>query len=447
MTRLAKMGCWAALGFCALGCSSSDSGGVFQSGTSQGTTGGTGSTGAGMSATTAGNASNGSMGVSTSGAVGNSNGTVTSGSSFGVTGGMGGAGTTAGSSGSVGTGGVTSTSGSGTTGTTGTTGSSGWLHTSEDDILTENDELFHGRGANLHDTRSCDACSGLPPDPEGLMAWADELIDNWHANLIRFNLWSFADDGGFRVQWRSIVDDAEYYQDVQTVVNHMTSKPGVYVMVTLFLDPSMVPDGQKHGTWPTEDTLPVYEMLAEAFVNNPQVLFGLMNEPHDDESENAALANIFQKAIQTIRGVEDAHGTPQHIIVAQASQRWARDLSYWIEHPLGENIAYEVHVYNPASDFDDLVVKPSAQLPMLIGEFGYHQYMTIADTKTLMQVAEENDVPWIAWNFHQRCDPNLLADEGGNGYDGCGFEGAGTVYTWPTTEWGDAVKERLAMPW
>jgi len=371
--------------------------------------------------------------------------------STGAGGSGGSANTTSGSSG----GGGGASGSSATTGSVQTSGGgsgggvddSAWLHTDGNRILTAAGAPFRGRGANLHDTRSCDACTTLAPNPEGLMAWGDELTDNWGANFIRFNLWSFRDDGGFRAHWQSLLDDPDYYEDVQAVVNHLTSKPGVYVMVTVFIDASMIPDGELHATWPTQDTLPVYEKLAEAFVDNPQVLFGLMNEPHDDASENDALADIFQQAIQTIRAVEDANGTPQHIIVAQATQLWARDLSYWIANPLGENIAYEVHVYNPASDFEWIVVEPSAQLPMIIGEFGHHQYMTLEDAELLMQVAEENGVPWLAWNFHQRCDPNLIQDVGGDGYDGCGFEGAGTVFTWQPTEFGNLVKQGLARPW
>jgi hypothetical protein len=335
------------------------------------------------------------------------------------------------------------TDGSGGSGTA----SGAWLHTKDNRILTSDDLPFRGRGANLHDTRSCDACTWLPPNPDGLKRWADELIDNWHANFIRFNLWAFEEDGGFRLSFRSLVEDEQYYADIQEVVNHMTSKPGVYVMVTLFIDPSMEPDGGPHATWPTTATLPVYQKLAEAFVENPQVLFGLMNEPHDPESENDALAAIFRQAIDTIRAVESANGTPQHIIVAQGTQNWARETEYWILNPLGENIAYEVHCYNPPSDFGWMIVEPSQSIPLLIGEFGHSEYQTIEEAKELMALAEANDVPWIAWNFHQRCAPNLLEDEGGADYDGCGFEGAGTDYTWPVSEWGQAVKERLAMPW
>ena len=202
-------------------------------------------------------------------------------------------------------------------------------------------------------------------------------------------------------QWQSLLDDAGYYADIQTVVNHMTSKPGVYVMVTLFMDPSQVsddPDSQLHAEWPTDATLPVYEKLAEAFYGNPQVLFGLMNEPHDDVSQNPALAAIFTKCIQQIRDVEASHGTPQHIVVAQASQGYARDLSYWVANPLGANVAYETHPYNPQSDFDSLFAQPSKKIPVIIGEFGPATingtvYMTNDDASALMEVAETNGYP------------------------------------------------------
>ena len=198
-------------------------------------------------------------------------------------------------------------------------------------IVTPDGKPFHGRGAgNLRrrTRRSCNACTFEAPNPAGLEAWSDELIDQWHANFIRFDLEAYATAEG-RTQWQSLLDDDGYYADIQTVVNHMTSKPGVYVMVTLFSDPSQVsddPDGQTHAEWPTDASLPVYQKLAEAFYKNPQVLFGLMNEPHDDASQNAALAAIFTKCIQQIRDVETAHGTPQHIVVEVSASQVTREI-------------------------------------------------------------------------------------------------------------------------
>jgi hypothetical protein len=287
----------------------------------------------------------------------------------------------------------------------------------------------------------------------GLNKWADELIDQWHANFIRFDLEAYPDNGGYRKQWQSLGVDAQYLADIKTTVTHMTSKPGVYVMVTLFLDPSQVPNGMPHAEWPTDATLPLYAKLAETFYDDPGVLFGLMNEPHDPPAANADLAAIFTKAIQTIRDVETMHGTPMHIVVAQAPKGYARDLSYWVANPLmvagGANIAYETHPYNHPIDFDMLFVQPAKKIPVIIGEFGPATigttvYMTEAETQVLMQVAETNEIPYIAWNFHQRCPPNMLQD---TATDGCGFAGAGTTYTWPVTSWGQIFKNQLTQPW
>jgi hypothetical protein len=327
--------------------------------------------------------------------------------------------------------------------------SAGWLSVVGNKIMTSNGKPFHGRGANLHDTRSCDACTSQPADIAGLNKWSDELIDRWHANFIRFDLEAYADSGGYRTQWQSLGVDAQYLADIKTTVNHMTSKPGVYVMVTLFQDPSQVQSGA-HDEWPTDATLPLYAKLAETFYDDPGVLFGLMNEPHDPATENANLAAIFTKAIQSIRDVEKKHSTPMHIIVAQAAQGYARDLSYWVANPLiGSNIAYETHPYNHPVDFDMLFVQPAKSIPVIIGEFGPATigstvYMTEADTKVLMQVAETNEIPYVGWNFHQRCPPNMLQD---TAQDGCGMAGAGTTYTWPVTPWGQILKDRLAQPW
>jgi endoglucanase len=322
-------------------------------------------------------------------------------------------------------------------------------------ITTSDGKPFRGRGTNLSDTRSCNACTWQSPNADGLIAWSDELVERWNANFIRFLLESYPSAEG-RAHWKSLMDDPQYYADIQKVVNHITSRPGVYVMVTLFMDPSMNPRGLgPRAEWPTEATLPVYRKLAEAFAGNPQVLFGLMNEPHDTRENNPQLAAIFNRAIEEIRKVEKARGVPPHIVVAQATQDWARDLSYWVDNPLtaggGTNIAYEMHAYNPKEDFERLIVQPSQRLPMIIGEFGPFEESGIrmdeSDILALMDLAEANDIPYIAWNFHQRCPPNMLEDVGGVDYDGCGFVGAGTTFRWQPTAWGRLVKSRLATPW
>lgn len=311
-------------------------------------------------------------------------------------------------------------------------------------ILLPNGDRFHGRGANLFDTRSCDACTYMAPDVDGLNRWSDELI-SWGATFIRFDLWALADDGGWRQQWQSVVDDPGYLADVKTAVTHMTSHDGVYVMVTVFADPSMKPDNSDYDSeWPTEDTLPVYEALAGALADDPNVLFALTNEPHGPEANDPELAQRYLDSIDAIRAVEETKGAPEHVVVVQAPQQWARYLDYFVDNPIQRsNIAYEVHVYNPVSDFDALLDEPSKTLPILVGEHGPSQYMSDSDIRAMWERCQTLEIPHIAWSFHHRCPPNLLQDTAS---DGCGLS-ASTGYDFPRTSWGDMLYDYLQMPW
>jgi hypothetical protein len=101
-------------------------------------------------------------------------------------------------------------------------------------------------------------------------------------------------------------------------------------------------------------------------------------------------------------------------------------------------VAYEVHVYNPASDFPKLFQQPAATLPVVIGEFGPAN-MSEAECGMLMVSAEQLEIPHLAWTFHMRCEPNLIVDASQNG---CGV---GMPLT--PTSWGQLVKQRFSMPW
>ena len=313
-------------------------------------------------------------------------------------------------------------------------------------IQLANGQPFHGRGANLHDERSCEACAFAPAQPAGLDRWADELIATWHANFIRFLLSAKAAPISGEVQWQDLVDDPAYLADSVATVHHMTGK-GAYVLVTLFADDTIKPEsGDPDSEWPSSagDTNTRYTALATALADDAHVLFGLTNEPHGPAARDADLATAYANAIAAIRAVEDAHGTPHHVIVVQAPEGYARDLTYFLAHPLaGDQIAYEVHPYNPQTDFDSLVVQPAKTLPILIGEYGPAGSMTTADIQALWTVAEANGVPYIAWNFHQRCPPNLLMDTAA---DGCGLDPA-LNYAFPRTAWGDLLFAHLQTPW
>jgi hypothetical protein len=266
---------------------------------------------------------------------------------------------------------------------------------------------------------------------------ADELTDTWGANLVRLDLESYASAAG-RTQWQPLTADAQYFQDIQTIVNHLTSKSGVYVLVSEWISPTFSTQG-----WPTAATAAEWTQLATAFAGNPKVLYGLCNEPQNnyDGAQDAQVWQAMSESASAIRAVEDGAGTPHHVITAQGTGGWARRLDYYVTHPLAtDNVAYEVHVYDPQTSFQTEFMDAGATIPVLIGEFGPVSTMTISDTLALMQTAEQLEIPYIGWALHMRCPPNLLQD---NSSGGCGV---GMVLA-PTSPWGTQLQTRLATPW
>jgi endoglucanase len=231
------------------------------------------------------------------------------------------------------------------------------------------------------------------------------------------------------VQWQGVLDDAAYRADIQTIVSHVSAK-GVYVLLSLWIEPTATAN-----ELPTAATNEVWKKLADMFKSEPRILYGIVNEPHNDTDTN--VWNAMNSAVQAIRDVESQAGTPQHVIAVQGTQQYARVLDYYVTHPItagsGTNIAYETHVYDPATSFAGLFENPGKTIPVIIGEFGEQ------DDDALMQRAEAAEISYIAWAFHQRCPPNLLVD---NSSGGCGVG-----MTLAPTAFGQKLKDRLATPW
>lgn len=330
--------------------------------------------------------------------------------------------------------------------TTGATGPiTGWLRTSGNHIVGPDGRPFHGRGANIHDTRSCDSCSWEPPHVDEVLRRIDTLVDGWHANFVRLLLESYGEKdpptGKQRTHYRTVLDDEEYFRDVMRIVGHIGKKRGVYVLISLWHDPTLSPLG-----WPTERTRATWKKLAGALRDMPFVMFGLVNEPqsNSDGKRDAEVWTAMNDTVATIRSVERTEHT--HIVTVQGTRDWARVLDYYVDHPItaggGVNIAYETHVYDRKTRFASLVEKPAKKLPVVIGEMGVvndsNAVMTPDDCTTLMDLAEKLEVPWLAYTFHTSCPPNLLVDHAGT---------CGVGVSLDPSPWGLLVKERLAHPW
>lgn len=310
---------------------------------------------------------------------------------------------------------------------------SAWLYTQGNHILL-NGKNWHGRGANLHDPRSCSACTASPNAAE-VNRRMDELV-GWGANFIRLVLEasSLSD---------LAMNNATYLSQIQSIIQHAVAKPGVYVMISLWIDPTFTSQG-----WPSNPaTINEWKFLATTFAKEPRVLFGLVNEPQNnyDGSQNAQVWTAMNDTVSAIRTAEQNAGGQAHVVAVQGTGGWARFLDYYVTHPItagaGKNIAYEVHVYDDASTFPARFQNPQKTIPVIIGEHGPAQgYMTLADCQTLWNSAEQLEIPYLAWTFHMRCPPNLLVDNSGGG---CGVN----MNLQPTQGWGVPFKQRLSQPW
>lgn len=314
-----------------------------------------------------------------------------------------------------------------------------WLTTRGNRIVQADGGTWHGRGVNVPDTRSCNACTYEPPSAAEVKRRIDEAV-RWGATFLRLDLESYAAAEG-RVHWKGLLQDATYLADIEDIVRHVGTHPGVYVMVTLWHEPTVSAQG-----WPTAQTREVWRALAARLVTQPHVLFGLVNEPEQnfDGAQDAAVWSAMNDTVAALREVEAAHGSPKHLVAVQGTGGWSRRLDYYTAHPItaggGENVVYEVHVYDPESEFERLFVTPSRTLPVIIGEFGPADgFMTLTESSALIREAQAREVPWLAWTLHPRCAPNLLVDDTGGG--------CGVGMALEPTAFGKLIQGALAQPY
>lgn len=313
-----------------------------------------------------------------------------------------------------------------------TTSSGAWLRTEGNRILKADGTPFVGKGANIHDTRSCGACTNEEPNVDEVLRRVDALVDDWNADFIRLDLEAYTDDPA-QTHGKGVLADPAYFADVERIVRHATDK-GVYVLLSMWHDPTIDEMG-----WPTAATGDKWAAIAERFVDEPRVLFGIVNEPQQnyDGALDDQVRSRMNDVLSRIRAVEDAHGGKHHVVVAQGTGGWARFAQHYVDAPLpGDNVAYEIHVYNPQADFERLLA-PAATIPLIIGELGpVEGTMTMDDADELVRQAKARGIPFLAWTFHQRCAPSLLADAS-NG--SCGVD-----MPLNPSEWGARFKAHLA---
>ncbi len=283
----------------------------------------------------------------------------------------------------------------------------GWLYTRGNAIYVADGQgggtQWMGRGVNLDDLFLCGFNNTLAmSDAETtLETIAGSLISDWKPNFVRVSLGM--DSYPSVVSWSAT--PGAYQKSMTNVIDAIGAHPGVYVLLSLRSDASMVDedtvDGDPEATGvPSSATDATYVAMVDSFAHSPFVLFGLSNEPGGNKVSNSALAAAMDHAVGVIRKEEDQLGVPHHLVSVQGNG-WTSDIGFYATTPLAyDNVVYEIHGYPPLTSS---YTYPN--LPVILGEYG-----SLADSAAFYADVEAKQIPNLAWDFepYSDCTPDLL---------------------------------------
>jgi hypothetical protein len=319
----------------------------------------------------------------------------------------------------------------------------GWLYTKGNKMYVSDGisgKPWMGRGVNIDDIFLCgyDNTLWMTSPDKTLETIVTGLIGGWKPTFLRISLGMDSDPTV--VSW--LTDPAQYKTPMTGVIDAIGKNPGVYVLVTLRSDASMIGqdtvDGDPEATGlPSDSTTtpnattfpmgtdPTYVALVDSFAHSSFVLFGLTNEPGGDKLTNATIAAAMTHAVGVIRAEEDHLGVPHHIVSVQGNG-WTSDISFYATAPLPyDNVVYEVHGYPPSS-----TEYTYSNIPVILGEYGS---LASGTSAALYSDLESKQIPNLAWDFepYSNCAPDLV-------------EVTDDASTLTATAWGTIVKNYLA---
>lgn len=294
----------------------------------------------------------------------------------------------------------------------------GWLYTEGNKVKLSDGKgsgtTWVGRGMNIDDIFFCGYNGSMWMENPGaeLKKIVGKVMSDWKPTFFRTSL--AMDSFPKTVSWTGNVDD--YQKPMIDVIKNMGSHEGVYVLVVVRSDESMIghfaggpePTGIPSDSKTTPDkakfpngTDDLYKALVNSFKDDAFVMFGLTNEPGGNALPNDQIHGAMVHAVDVIRAEEDRLGVPHHIISVQG-QGWTGDISYYKDHALTQdNIVYEVHGYPPPTDSYTY-----ANLPVIIGEYG----MDAGDAPAFFADMEKKQIPNLAWDMdpYSDCAPDLV---------------------------------------
>jgi hypothetical protein len=179
---------------------------------------------------------------------------------------------------------------------------------------------------------------------------------------------------------------------------------------------------------PDDNSAAFWAEAAAAFANDPAVLFGLYNEPHDvswdvwrnggpvaEDAKKAPGGKLHYHSPGMQRLLEVCRARGARNVAVAGGLEWGYDLSgipkgYALADPKGDGVVYDTHIYPWKKDWERFVTPAAGTYPVLIGEFGAGKGDPKPFVSRLLDFARRHDLHWTAWCLHPHAAPNLIRD-------------------------------------
>ena len=226
------------------------------------------------------------------------------------------------------------------------------------------------RGVNISGMEySREPHAGITPDELRL------VVEGWNCDIVRIPF----------VQSR--VMETSYVDELHRIATWLWDLGAFTILDLQWLTPTS-------GVPPEPDlnSIQCWDTLSHAFADQPQVIFDLLNEPHDIPVDR--WVDWAYHLADTVRAID-----PSRVLMVGGLD-WAYDLR-GVELDL-PNVIYSTHVYpNKGQRWDECFGNKAKQVPVFAGEFGGGDDDLDWGTK-LLDYFDERQMSWTAWSWRDK---------------------------------------------
>ena len=257
-------------------------------------------------------------------------------------------------------------------------------------------------------------------------------LKDWHVNIIRLPV---AQDSWFG-KMPDQADSGTAYRALVRQVIDLCYANNCYVILDLhWNDAGQWGQNVGQHVMPDENSLLFWKSAATEYKNNPAVIFDLYNEPHDvswdiwrdggqvTEGDGKGGTRTY-KAVGMQPLLNAVRETGAKNVALIGGLNWAYDFDgilagRQLKDTTGRGVMYANHAYPQKGESVAVWTKrmetATKTLPVFVGEFGSDPGGGVGETgeswvRHVLQVIQDHDWNWTAWDLHPAATPKLVSD-------------------------------------